>query len=240
MKQFFCTTIIVHTFLCVANAQELSKSQALALINSHSTELQISTAGDNNLYITNAYYDPKVDLTYIYAQQTYKGLKLFNVIKSTVFKHNTLQSNMGDFVADINSKTNNATPAINAITAVQKALTHLGLQTTKNLNEVENSFGTNKKIIFSTGGIAKRNIEAELVWRSVDDEKTFQLAWSISIDVAGSSDYWNLRVNAASGEIIDKGNYTVYENNNSTGTKFNMPKAKKNARTNLKLSLIHI
>jgi hypothetical protein len=65
--------------------------------------------------------------------------------------------------------------------------------------------------IFSPAGISKQNIEAELVWVS-DDDSAIHLAWSISIDVKNSADHWNVKVDAHTGNVVNKSNYTRYDN----------------------------
>ncbi len=212
MKKFFFLSAFVILSISVIKAQDLNKDAALKLINGNAEAL-----GINNFYrdvplITNAYTDADRGITYIYPQQTYKGIKLFNIIKSVIFKETVLQTFEGDFINKIENKTNSEVPVITASDAVVLAAKHLGLSVPNNLKIIENNYATKKQYVLSNAGIAKRNTLVELVWRSNDDNQTFQLAWNVSIDVLNSSDYWNVRVDAATGTIIDKDNYTVHEN----------------------------
>lgn len=206
-------------------AQNLSNNDALQLIQKNAAQLNIEL-NDNDLpKISSAYTDATLGLTYIYVQQQYKNIRLFNIIKSTVFKKDVLQAFEGDFIADIAARANNASPKLSAIDALQKACIHLNINAPVNVVVIENKIATENKVVLNHAGVAKQNITAELVWRSDDDNKSFKLCWNISIDVLNSADYWNVRVDAATGKIIDKDNFTVYEAPNHADHKpLNTPK----------------
>lgn len=162
--------------------------------------------------VSDAYEDAKLGLKHVYLQQTYQGIKVYNAIQSMVFKKDTLQYHTDAFVPNIASKAGSATPIISAANAVDSAAKHLGLTKPAQLALLQNNFTNHKKIIFSPAGIAKQNIITELIWVSTNNGKTMQLAWNVSIDVDGTADFWNVRINAINGQFIDKDNYTVYEN----------------------------
>ncbi|MEN0045932.1 MAG: M36 family metallopeptidase, partial [Bacteroidota bacterium] len=44
------------------------------------------------------------------------------------------------------------------------------------------------------------------------NENEVRLAWDLAIDMLNSADYWSMRIDAITGEVLDKGNYTVYCN----------------------------
>jgi hypothetical protein len=217
LKSFFAMNKIVRNsifcflllFVKNINAQELDKKFVSSLISNYSKELNLSI--DELPQISNAYQDR--GLQYVYIQQQYLNIKVYNAIKSVIFKNNILASQEGVFIADISKKAPSYVAKISALDAINLTAKHLELAAPSNLVETENTFNINKQITFSPGGIAKRNIKAELVWVSNDDEKRIDLAWNISIDVLNSSDYWNVRINAADGSVINKNNYTVYEQN---------------------------
>lgn len=230
-KTIFLTTLILSSLCAIKTiAQDLDKTTALNLINENAIALNISISGDDVPKISSAYTDAKRGVTYIYIQQTYKDISVFNVVKSCIFKQSLLQYNSGSFIKNIATKAENAIPTITAMDAVKQAAIHLQLADPKNLVALENTFAINKKIVFSKAGIAKGNIKAELVWVSKDDGKAVQLAWNVSIDVLNSSDYWNVRISALNGEFIEKDNYTVYEKANNNSIKPTIKK-KRNKRS---------
>lgn len=64
---------------------------------------------------------------------------------------------------------------------------------------------------------------ATLVFVSDIEQKSVKLAWNISIDLAGSNDWWNVRIDAVTGKYLEKNNWTVYEADNEVhGTSFSV------------------
>lgn len=222
--------LIIILFYQSVSAQVIKKERALELLtNNQRTIGLINPEGAISTEILNAYTDPNKGITYMYIQERYMGIKVHNLISTLIFKNNILQSQNGNLVLDIEKKANSSIPAISAFDAVYKAAAHLKLPEPISLTDLSNKFESNainqpSIIKFSAGGIAKQPITAELVWVSNDDNNTFQLSWNISIDVLTTPDYWNVNVNAENGNIISKGNYTVYEQNNTKALNFLLKK----------------
>ncbi len=216
MKHLYLSLFSLLTLVSFSFGQTKSKSEVdRMLANSKSTSARTLLTDGTEYTVKDSHTDENLGIEYVYLQQTYKTIKVYNVIKSTVFKNGVLQYSSGDFITDIAAKAPSATPTLSAGDAIGKAAIYLGLGKTTTLTEVTNTFASDKKIVYSTGGIAKQNINTELVWVSNDNGKTIYLAWNVQIAPIKGSDYWHVRVDAANGAIINKGNYTVYEKNNT-------------------------
>ncbi len=217
MKKCLCYVLQLLVLLVFTNVDGQIKSKAdveRAISNSNSAKVSILSS-KTEYTVKNSYTDEKLGLDYVYLQQTYKGIIVYNIVKSLVFKNNQLQYGSGNFYIDIASKAPSEVPSITADVAINKAASYLKLPKITNLTLVSNSLATDKKMVYSDGGISKQNINSELVWVSNDDGKTIHLAWNVFIEPKNSSDYFHVRVDAANGKIINQGNYTVYENRNS-------------------------
>ncbi|UEG51275.1 M36 family metallopeptidase [Ferruginibacter lapsinanis] len=196
-------------------------------ITKNAKTLHLSDIDLSELLITNNYTTAN-KLTFVYAQQIYKGLKVHNAVYSICLNSDgTLLSNKSNFVAGIEKKTTVATPSITAADAVTKAAAYLTLSNPVDLKIVPDINNTNKYIVFSPAGIAKQNIIASLMWASVDDGNAVKLVWNITIDVLNSADFMNVRVDAVTGNIIDADNSTVYENNAEKKTNVQQPVSNK-------------
>ncbi len=182
-----------------------------ALSKSNSAKVSSLSISNSDYSVKNSYTDDQLGLNYVYVQQTYKGIIVYNVVQSLVFKNSQLMYGSGNFYTDIATKAPSEIPALTADVDIGKAANYLKLSLPKNLTVISNTFSTDKKISYSDGGIAKQNINTELVWVSNDEGKTIQLAWNVYIEPLNSSDYFHVRVDASNGTIINKGNYTVYE-----------------------------
>ena len=161
--------------------------------------------------IVSAYTDPQTGLQFINLKQSYKGIRVLNAVQTIVFRKEVLQSSVSTFIQNMEIKAPGADASVVAPDAIVQAAMHLGLSLPLNMIQVEDRFATDKKRIFSPAGISKQNIEAELVWVS-DDDSAIHLAWSISIDTKNSADYWSVKIDAHTGTVINKSNYTRYVN----------------------------
>lgn len=208
--------------LCVVACSLLSFSPAAAqqgndpglkqLIVKYASQLHISPKDAHAATISSSHRDEPTGITYAYLQQRHKDLSVYNKLISIAIKDNAIAYSSGLFVDNIESKAGSATPSIAAEDAVKQAARLLDLPAPVSLVVTEDRLATEKKIWFNAPGLARRPVEASLVWVASIDDKTVQLAWNINIDVATTEDWWNVRVNAQTGAFVDKDNWTVHEN----------------------------
>ncbi|MDP4263279.1 MAG: M36 family metallopeptidase [Bacteroidota bacterium] len=214
MRKLYPVAILIMvalTPICKLYAQEISEKTVLDLVKTNAAQLHISPADAGNASISSYFTDAVTGILHAYIQQTWEGIKVHNTIITAAFRDNKLLYTSGKFVNDIASKAGQAAPSIPADQAVTLSAQHLQLTAPVNLLAIENKFIAEKKIIFSPAGIAKQNIETELFWVTDDELQTIKLAWNVNIDVAGSSNWWNVRIDALTGNVIDKDNWTVHE-----------------------------
>jgi len=214
MRKLYSAAIVILALFSVSpvKAQELREKTVQDLVKANAAQLHISNVDADNATINSYFTDPSTGITYTYIQQTWNGIKVYNTIITAAFRNNKLLYTSGKFVNDIGNKASQPVPSLAADQAVIKSAEHLQLATPSNLQTVENKFASDKKIILSPAGIARQNISAELFWVTDDNLQNVKLAWNINIDVAGSTDWWNVRVDAINGNVIEKDNWTVHEN----------------------------
>jgi hypothetical protein len=73
----------------------LNKQAVFNLLEKNKESIGLSILDIENSIITNAYKSPSSGLTFIYLQQAYNGLPIFNQLKTFVFKDEILVSNEG-------------------------------------------------------------------------------------------------------------------------------------------------
>lgn len=214
MRNSTCLSILMAIgFIAIfqtTTLAQVNKSDALKLVKQHYAALNLP-ADESNYFISDAYMDQRSGMSFIYVQQQYQGIKVFNRIVSSCFRDGQPMYASGVFIRNMDQKAGTSIPAITASSAVVKAAEHLQLSSPVSLQVISDLSATEKKIIFNSGGIARGNIEAALCWVSNDEGNSVRLAWNINIDVAGKSDWWNVRVDAINGTVINKDNWTVYE-----------------------------
>ena len=182
------------------------------MLHKYATRLHISVADADNALMTSSYFEKESGIQYVYLQQVYQQVDVYNSVLSLSFKGGNLIYASGKFIDSMGAKAVSATPSIAPDQALVKTARHLQLKVPVNARIMSNRMDTReRKVIFSPSGIAKRNIETSLIWLSADEGATVHLAWNVNIDVLGLSDWWNVRIDAATGTVINQDNWTIHE-----------------------------
>lgn len=198
-------------FLSTAvSAQSSSDSLLLQQVLHQADKLGLASRDIANAKLSHTYVDERTGIRYVYLQQMHQGYRVYNAVLSVAMKDGAVLHSTESFVKAIAVKAKTQLPAVAAPQAVARAAAHLQLPPPAEMKTLEGKAGAGK-FRFSAAGIAKRPIEAELVWRSADGGKSVQLAWNVNIDELKSVDWWNVQVNAVTGNIIAKDNWTIHE-----------------------------
>ncbi len=211
-KLLLLSVTLACFFVSKAQVSESDRNIAMQLVNSHKTSIGLSGADGNNFKVSDSYLDKTSGLRLVYLQQTFKDIPVYNQIQVLAFKNDSLVSNAGGRIADIEKLVNvsNGIPSVSAETAVRAAIADRKLEVSDFafiINQEENG----RKIEFSNMGVSRENITAELMWSPDPLTKTVQLAWQVYIIPKTTSDYWLVRVDAANKNILGVDNLTVYD-----------------------------
>ncbi|MEP6676743.1 MAG: M36 family metallopeptidase [Ferruginibacter sp.] len=215
LYQKFAGALLAVLLLTAASvsAQQADYNEYRPLLLKNALRLGITATDINEAVITNAYTDASTQVTYIYLQQAYQQVKVYNTIITTAFSNGSFLYASGNFVKDIASKAAGSQPSKQYAEAIKAAARHLKLNENAPLSLVNDLFTTDKKYLVAAPAIAKRDIEVALYWQPSDDKQQVSLTWNVNIDVLGSSDWWNVRINAMTGDYLVKDNWTVEEKN---------------------------
>ncbi len=213
MKKFYAASILCLLFFTSYHllAQQRPDGNLKTILQQNAAQLQISQADVDDVFISSSYTDPKTNIQYVYLQQAWQNIRVYNRILTILIRDNKILHAAGKFVNNMASKAGAFTPAVQASQAIIKAAQYLQLPSPVALQNIEDKFAAEKKLIFSPAGIARQNIETQLLWVVADDDSTIRLAWNVNIDVLHSADWWNVRVDAITGNVIEKDNMTIYE-----------------------------
>ncbi|MDQ2752948.1 MAG: M36 family metallopeptidase, partial [Bacteroidota bacterium] len=238
-KRKIAISLLLLCFVFTAFSQSPDEASEKNKITLSANRIGLSASAIQDAIILKNYTDNSTGIQHLYLQQTYKGIPVYNSIKTLAFKGNQLLYSSGGFVLKIKENFVDEKPVVQPVEAIGKAALHLHLPFAKEgfsfvRNETINHTG---KQFFSAQKIAKRNIETGLYW-APDSVGKWHLAWNVSIDVANSPDWWNVRVDATTGVVIGKNNFTVYERNNDENKPSNQFVAPPNGATNASYNVI--
>ncbi len=187
-------------------------SIAIRHIEQTADEYNLSTYDLTGWTVTDRYISKKSGIEHIYLRQQYNGIEINDANINIHLKSNNEVLKMNNrFIADLESKINTTKPRINAKQAIESAARQLAYTIKKPLVSLEAPKGKNKKGLYSNGGFSLRNIPVKLVYQQLKNG-TFNLVWDMSIGEINHQNWWNIRVDAATGEIINKVNLMIHHN----------------------------
>ena len=207
-------------FSQIIHAQSQKGEDVKNILRAKPAALNLTAQDIDQGIITDSYTDTRTQLQYVYFQQTWKAIKVYNRIMTIILRDNKIVYHSGEFVDKIGSRAGSSSPGISPVQAIFKTAQHLNLPSPSGLNRVEGKSSSPGKQLFSPAGIARQNIETELVW-VINKDTSLSLSWNVNINLRSSPDWWNVRVDARTGTVIEKDNWTVGEKQTNDGVKLN-------------------
>lgn len=217
---YFTSLLVLLSMIVVpgtAQNRTLNREQGLQLVKENAAILGFSQDDISALMVSDAYYDKTANVDLVYINQMYKGVKIYNAIKTLAFRNGKVVSSAGNFYSKLTVISNSQTgkPEISASIAVAAAATHINKAITTSISPIPGSDEQVKE--FSTYNVAQNNIVAKLLWIPNENGKLF-LCWQVKFVPVGSSDYWLINIDAQKGTYLSKDNLTVYDSWDNKGS----------------------
>jgi hypothetical protein len=211
LSKQLCFVSFLLLLSCFASAQDISLEAYRPLLVKNAARLGITPTDAAEAVITHAYTDKATHVTYVYLQQSYKQIKVYNTIITAAFIDGNLQYTSGTFIKNIAARAGTPSYSRTHLDAIRGAVRHLHLNESAPLAAAKDLFTTEKKYTVNADAIARRPIETTLYWTPSDDKQQVTLTWNVNIHLKDSADWWNVRINAQTGEFVQKDNWTVNE-----------------------------
>ena len=208
-KVLLLSALLICAFAGFAQVDNKAKNAGLQLVKQNAASIKLPSADINDVMVSSSYTVTGTDVTMVYLQQAYKGVPVFNQLKTLAFKGGKVVSDAGDFQTSMEKMTGSASsiPSLSPVTAVQAAAREAKadlLETPVPVSILENG----RKLEFSQLGASSEKVSAELLWMP-NEKGLYRLAWQVFIAPVSTSDYWLIRVDAQTGNIISKQNLTI-------------------------------
>lgn len=187
---------------------------ALNLLQQRHSDLDLSAedVASTGYVVSDMYQSDHNGLTHIYLQQAYQGIRVYNAyVNTNVTSDGRVLNLTSSFLPRLGEIVNTTEPTLSAAQAVNAAADYLGLTLTEALTVQENVGGAERSVIFSTGGISLEPIPAKLTYQSISLNNV-RLAWDVEIYPLHAQNYWSLRLDAQTGEVLSQYDYVVQEN----------------------------
>ena len=213
MKKNYLTKILLLGLLFVAQQgftqNNLADNEFGSLIqnwlNQKKDNYNLSQDDILDLQVSDAYFSKKTEINHVYVNQAYEGIIINNAISSVAVKDNYVFYYDNGLISNIASKINTITPILNAESAISSVASQLDLGSIGNLQLVHSS---NNEYLFSNGGISKEDIPVKLVFQPTE-EGNIKLAWDLSVRALNNKNWYSVRVDAVTGEILETNDWIV-------------------------------
>jgi len=207
------TSVICLLILLTSNFTTLGQTNLRALnnvVSQHVLDKNLPAADYTDYEVTSYHTSSTSGITHFYLRQLFQGIPIHNSLMSVHFMPNNevLKIN-DDFFNNIAAKVNNTQPALSINTVFQSVSTKMKYGSTQIPKLISDEGGVAQKAIYAKGDISKENIPVQLMYQ-LTANGDLRLCWDLSIAETNSDDWWSMRVDAQTGEILNKINWTVY------------------------------
>jgi len=183
-------------------------------------KLQLEDADFAELEVSSTTESKKSGVKHYYLKQLHQGIEVQGAVTTVNLDRNDGVISMGNrFQKQVAKKVKTKQAGLTPEAAVAAAARYLNTPLREALAVKERSTQANRRVVFSRGGISLEPIAAKLVYQPVADG-SLRLAWEVTIYELDARNWWNLRLDATTGEVLDKDNMVVeckFENNGPGG-----------------------
>ncbi|MEQ1745166.1 MAG: M36 family metallopeptidase [Saprospiraceae bacterium] len=197
-------------FVLPVSAQRPSKAGlAKQLVQEAQSAAGRPVADLGDLNVCSETHSPKSGVTHVYFQQHLAGIPVHNSILNVhVTKDDKLLTHSSRLVPVPEGGMRPARAVLTPEQAVEAAAVALGLSVGGRLVEQENKGGPDRAVVFEKGSLSLEGIPVRLVWQPIEDGG-LRLAWDLSILEVGGQNWWSVRMDAETGELLEKNNWIV-------------------------------
>ena len=159
-------------------------------------------AGDlDEVALRDRYRTRRTGVTHLYLRQQLGGIDVFGAVASVAVDEEGRIVSLGDrLLRGLRARPAAATRVLSPADAVRRAAAHLGLEPDAPLRVLRRGSGPDRRVVLAAAGISRDEIPVRLEY--VADGARLRLAWNAVIRTPDGRHWWNLHVDAASGEVL--------------------------------------
>jgi len=203
-----CITLVFSLLFLLSVSAQFNENGYLPFLTEIRNSSDISD-DYNDFSITNSHLSKRSKVSHYYLNQRFQALEIKNAVMSIhVNAQNKLIALHNQFLTALNKKIDVFEPKISALDAIISVAQKLGypLDIMPELISKDNDMAQTHK--YSGPQISREEIPVKLMYQPLPDG-TIRLVWDLSILEVNTSNWWSIRVDAVSGEILDKENWTL-------------------------------
>ena len=211
MKKITLLTALMISFIGFSQS---NKKTIQTYLETNRAQFGLTTQDISDLTILNEFQGKGTKITSCYVAQRYQGIEIFNGQSTIAIKDGKVLKVGSNLHSNIAQKVNTSTPSLSVIEALNRVYISLGYAQT-NFSILESTDGKKFSI---TDGVQTDPILAKLSYFPTNDSK-LELAWGFQFYSLDTKNYWDIKIDAVNGTILDKKDLTVSCNFGERGHK---------------------
>ncbi|MFN7116561.1 MAG: T9SS-dependent M36 family metallopeptidase [Saprospiraceae bacterium] len=209
-KKVLISTLFILLLGSAWAQQQTPLDIALRYLEQEHHRWQLDKADVADVLVSNQYQTRHNGVTHVYFLQRHAGIPVHDAILSV---HITVNGKVGfansRFIPQLASKINAKAPLVTPLQSIIYAARQLELPGKAAPVFVEQT--EQNELIFEDENISRVPIKVKLMYQAIADGSV-RLAWDLAIRQVNTPDYWSVRVDALTGALLAKDNWTVYCN----------------------------
>lgn len=203
MRNYLLFTLFLSLFISKAQNFETTISNYL---DSNAEQFEFKGSDLQSFSITNQSFSKSMAVYNVYVQQSHQGIPLKNAIGSFAIKQNRVVSFKHSFISDVDQNIETSTAIISAENAINRAIVELNLNDNITLSLKETI--SNSEFVFASDELSSEVIPVKKMYIFTADYK-LRLAWDLSILTKEENHWWNVSIDAQTGEILEKNDWML-------------------------------
>ena len=192
------------------NAQNQYEKTAMEYLQSNFSELGLNKSDIEDIILVDAFSTQHNGATHFYFQQRHEQIKVFNALLNvTITKKGKVMVTGNTFIPNAHKSIKSKKARINPDEAINNALVHLNptfVRSTPVLKEQLSDYD----FLYDASSLSNSDIPVRMMYVPDPQNEELILCWNIELDMKENADFWNVNIDAKTGEFHSKLNYTTY------------------------------
>lgn len=221
---FVLPLFLVATAAMAVDQQRTER--AIDYVRDNAAEFGFEAGDLSDLVVSDVSESKKSGVQHVYLLQRLEGIAVVNGIINVSLDRNDNVLHMGNrFLPGLARRVSTRSPQLGPDSAIVAAAADLGIALSSP-TLIDAPGGPARRSIFESNQVSSDPIPAELMY--LEHDGRIHLVWSLVIRQVGTNDWWNTFVDAVDGVVLEKFNWTVYDNFGSVERPENAARAENN------------
>ncbi len=207
-KKLLFLAILVFANVVYAQSNLMESNYASVIqnyLNQNKEKYGLTVSDISDLSVDNEFLSKNSKITHVYVNQRYQGIPILNALSSVAIKGNAVFYYANRFTGNVNQRVNTTSPQLTAKQAIHNVAAQLNLGAVQGLDLIEKN---NNIYLYSNGSVSQTTIPVKLVYFQ-NEAGNLTLSWDLSIHTLDGANWYSVRVDAITGEIINQNDWIL-------------------------------